>query len=116
MSIALIGMYASYMVAVNAEAIRGIEGIRGDILCGFFGALLYYFLLVYFMWTGLEAYDLYRKLVRVFNKQNKRLIIYGGIICWGEKICFQYSNFNNYESMRSFHLEVDCLLSLFFLW
>ena len=73
-----------YMIAVNAKAIRAIEGIRGDILCGFFGAVLYYFLLVYFMWTGLEAIDLYRKLVIIFNKHNKRLVIYGGIICWGK--------------------------------
>ncbi len=76
-----------YMVAVNAKAIRAIEGIRGDILCGFFGALLYYFLLVYFMWTGLEAIDLYRKLVIVFSKHNKHLVIYGGIICWGKTCC-----------------------------
>ena len=85
MSIALIGLYVSYMVAVNASTIRSIEGIRGDVLCGFFGALLYYFLLVYFMWTGIEAIDLYRKLVRVFGKERKRLDLYGGIICWGKQ-------------------------------
>ena len=90
MSIALIGVYTCYMIAVNAKAIRDARTIRGDILCGFFGALLYYFLLVYFMWTGLEAIDLYRKLVKVFTKGNKRLMIYGGIICWGEKSCNNY--------------------------
>lgn len=81
---ALIGVYVCFMVAINAEAIRGIEGIRGDILCGFFGALLYYFVLVYFMWTGFQAVDLYRKLVRVLNTENKHFVLYGGLLCWGK--------------------------------
>lgn len=71
------------MIAINAEAIRNIEDIRGDILCGFFGGLLYYFLLVYFMWMGFEAIDLYRKLVKVFNHQNRNFVLYGGLLCWG---------------------------------
>ena len=88
MSIALIGMYLSYMVAANANDILNAKNIRGDILCAFFGGLLYYFMLVYFMWTGLEAIDLYRKLVKVFGSSStsSRFIIYGGIISWGKRI------------------------------
>ena len=89
MSVALIGVYVTYAIAVNAKSIRGAKGIHGDILCGFIGALLYYFILVYFMWTGLEAVDLYRKLVKVFNKKSPRFVLYGGMVSWGESIHFE---------------------------
>ena len=81
MSLVLIGMYATYLAAGNASSILKLNG--GNIFCGFLGALLYYFMLVYFMWTAIEAVDLYRKLVKVFH-QGGRFVLYGTIIAWGK--------------------------------
>lgn len=84
MSFALIGLYITFVIAGHAQAIRSIP--RGDILCAFFGALLYYFVLVYFLWTSIEAVDLYFKLVRVFHKGSKYFIIFGSFIAWGKSV------------------------------
>ena len=81
MSLVLIGMYATYLAAGNASSILKLNG--GNIFCGFLGALLYYFMLVYFMWTAIEAVDLYRKLVKVFY-QGGHFVLYGTIIAWGK--------------------------------
>ena len=81
MSLSLIGMYATYLAAGNASSILKLNG--GDIFCGFLGALLYYFMLVYFIWTAIEAVDLYRKLVKVFHKGG-RFVSYCTIIAWGK--------------------------------
>ena len=85
MCLSLIGMYTMYLVAGNGDSFTSSNVIRGDILCVAVGALLYYFMLVYFMWTAVEAIDLYNKLVKIFNQGSKTFPIYGGIIAWGEK-------------------------------
>ena len=82
MCIALIGVYVTYLIAGHAKSIRSVNG--GHIICAFFGALLYYFMLVYFMWTAIEAVDLYRKVVRVFSKGSKYFIICSIIIGWSK--------------------------------
>ena len=84
MCIALIGVYVTYLIAGHAKSIRSVNG--GHIICAFFGALLYYFMLVYFMWTAIEAVDLYRKVVRVFSKGSKYFIICSIIIGWSKYI------------------------------
>lgn len=82
MCLALIGVYIVYLVAANAESLRKLSG--GDVFCAFIGALLYYFMLVYFMWTAIEAIDLYRKLVVVFYNKTPYFIIFGGLIAWSK--------------------------------
>ena len=86
--LSLIGIYVMCLVAGNGDSFTSSNVIRGDVLCVAVGALLYYFVLVYFMWTAVEAIDLYNKLVKIFNQGSKTFPIYGGIIAWGEASYF----------------------------
>ena len=88
--LALIGLYATFLVAHHSESIRGAKGIDGDILCAFVGALLYYFMLVYFVWMAVEAFDIHQKLVKVFVQPYKHYILVSALIAWGKFVCNQY--------------------------
>ncbi len=59
MCFALLGLFIVFILSGQAEHYP-------DALCGFFSALLHYFMLAYFFWTGAEAIFLYLKLVKVF--------------------------------------------------
>ena len=71
-----------YLIAGYASSIRSVDG--GDVICSLVGALLYYFMLVYFLWTSIEAIDLYRKLVVVFYNKTPWFIVIGCIVAWGK--------------------------------
>ena len=60
MCLALLGLFVVFILSGQAEHYP-------DWLCGLFSALLHYFLLAYFLWTGAEAIFLYLKLVKVFR-------------------------------------------------
>lgn len=42
-------------------------------------------MLVYFMWTAIDAIDLYRKLVLVFYNKTPWFIIMASIFAWGKQ-------------------------------
>lgn len=60
---ALLGLYVAFIL--SAQASRIPEG-----LCGFFSAVLHYFMLAYFFWTAAEALFLYFKLTKVLVRAN----------------------------------------------
>jgi len=78
LSFALLGLYVAFIL--SAQAPRIPQG-----LCGFFAALLHYFMLAYFFWTAAEALLLYIKLVKVMTRANFFIRNYTYIamaICW----------------------------------
>jgi hypothetical protein len=81
MSSALIGVYITYLVAGHGQAIRLVSG--GHVMCGLIGTLMYYFLTAYFMWTAVQAVDLFFKLVVVFHKRIKYFMLISAILAWG---------------------------------
>ena len=56
---ALMGIYLVFILGANAAPV--------PVLCGISAALLQYFMLVFFLWTSVEAFQLYRKLVKVLG-------------------------------------------------
>ena len=53
------GMYLVFILGANAAPV--------PVLCGISAALLQYFMLVFFSWTAVEAFCLYRKLVKIMG-------------------------------------------------
>ena len=46
-----------------------------------------YFVLVSLMWNGVEAFNMYLRLVRVFNSKVEKFAIKAAVLAWG-KGCF----------------------------
>ena len=78
MCIALIGLYVFALMG------GGPIILANRIVCAVVGALLHYFMLVYFFWTAVESIDVYRKLVIVLGSKINHYPIYGGLVAWGE--------------------------------
>ena len=72
---ALMGMYLVFILGANAAS--------SSVLCGISAGLLQYFMLVFFSWTAVEAFYLYRKLVKVLGvKEISWLVLKIGLIVW----------------------------------
>ena len=67
MSVSFICLYLGFLVASHATSIPAI--------CGLSAALLHYFMLVYFGWTSVEAFFLYRNLVKVLGSNLPRFVL-----------------------------------------
>ena len=72
---ALMGMYIAFILGAITAPV--------PVLCGISAALLQYFLLVFFSWTAVEAFFLYRKLVMILGvKEIPWLVLKIGLIVW----------------------------------
>ena len=78
MSVSLAGLYIFFIIGGYVTSI--------PVLCGFSGAFLHYFMLVFFAWTAVEAVWLYLKLVKVFGTHSIEhlYVIKSGVPAWGE--------------------------------
>eukprot|EP00731_Ephydatia_muelleri_P037764 Em0557g2a len=74
MGIALLCLYAVFMLASYSTPVPA--------LCGTGAAFVHYFMLVYFMWTGVEAVILFIKLVIVFSSDIRHLALKLGLVAW----------------------------------
>ena len=71
------GMYLAFILGANTAPV--------PVLCGISAALLQYFMLVFFSWTAVEAFYLYRKLVKVLGVREIRwLVLKIGLIVWSK--------------------------------
>jgi hypothetical protein len=78
---ALLGLYVAFLISTSADSLTSTETERNA--CGFFSALLHYFMLVYFFWTAAEALFLFFKLVKVLR--NLKTYVYVAMaICWSK--------------------------------
>ena len=76
--IALIGLYATFILAIHSTFNVGF--------CAFIGALLQYFFLATFMIMAAEAINLYMKLVIVLGSNIQNFIKKVVIVCWSKYI------------------------------
>ena len=74
MSCALLCLYVVFVMSANATPVPA--------LCGTSAALVHYFMLVYFMWTAVEAVFLYIKLGRILGKKKRRFTLKAGLVAW----------------------------------
>ena len=78
---ALLGLYIAFLISTSAEMLTTEEGRNA---CGFFSALLHYFMLAYFFWTAAEALFLFFKLVRVLRGSMNTYVYVAMAVCWGK--------------------------------
>lgn len=76
MAIALLCLYAAFMLSNYATPV--------PVLCGTGAAFVHYFMLVYFMWTGVEAVFLFIKLVIVVSSNIRHFALKLGLVAWRE--------------------------------
>ena len=79
---ALLGLYVAFLISTSAERLS--ETTEGRNACGFFSALLHYFMLAYFFWTAAEAVFLFMKLVMVSRGDLNKYVYIAMLVCWGE--------------------------------
>ena len=80
--IALLGLYVAFLISTSAESLSATT--EGTNACGFFSALLHYFMLAYFFWTAAEALFLFMKLVLVTRADLNTYVYVSMLICWGK--------------------------------
>ena len=79
---ALLGLYIAFLISTSAEGLASTEAGRNA--CGFFSALLHYFMLAYFFWTAAEALFLFFKLVKVLRGSMNTYVYVAMAICWSK--------------------------------
>lgn len=52
--------------------------------CYFCSFVLQYFLLVFLLWTAIEAFHTYQQLVRVFGSDIPHFVLKASLVAWGE--------------------------------
>lgn len=75
--------------------------------CTVFAALLHYFLLGTFMWTGLSAAQLYFLLIRTMKPLPPRFILFISLIGWGKHLLLHL--LGNLILLKSFSLHKHLL-------
>ena len=82
MSLSLGGLYIFFLLAGHVT--------KSMPLCGLVSALLHYFILVFFIWTAVEAVWLYIKLVKVFGtgEIEQGYIWKAGIPAWSKNFSY----------------------------
>ena len=54
--------------------------------CRVANLLRYYFVMVSLFWNGVEAVNMYMKLVKVFNSHVSHLVLKAAIVAWGQSV------------------------------
>ena len=73
-SVSLVCLYLTFLMGAHA--------IPVPVLCSVSAALLHYFMLVFFGWTAVEAFYLYRKLVKVMVSTEPKIVLYAALVAW----------------------------------
>ena len=79
---ALLGLYVAFLISTSAESLA--ETKPGRKVCGFFSALLHYFMLAYFLWTAAESLFLFVKLFKIHHGRMTTYIYVAMAICWSK--------------------------------
>ena len=82
---ALLDLYVAFLISTSADSLATTE--TGRNVCGFFSALLHYFMLAYFFWTAAEALFLFFKLVKVLRGSMNTYVYVAMAICWSKPSC-----------------------------
>ncbi|XP_019626563.1 PREDICTED: adhesion G protein-coupled receptor L3-like [Branchiostoma belcheri] len=98
------------LLAVLVIFLTGINRTASPIGCKVVAALLHYFLLAALMWMAVEAVNLYRAVVQVFDHVSENFVIKAGAVAWGFPLVATLSTAGP-SSLYNYTMEKSCWLA-----
>ncbi|XP_078701916.1 adhesion G-protein coupled receptor G7-like [Branchiostoma floridae x Branchiostoma belcheri] len=98
------------LLAILVIFLAGINRTASPIGCKVVAALLHYFLLAALMWMAMEAVNLYRAVVQVFDAVSANFVIKAGAVAWGFPLVATLSTAGP-SSLYKYRMEKACWLA-----
>ncbi|KAI8516524.1 hypothetical protein Bbelb_051050 [Branchiostoma belcheri] len=98
------------LLAILVIFLAGITRTASPIGCKVVAALLHYFLLAALMWMAMEAVNLYRAVVQVFDSVSANFVIKAGAVAWGFPLVATLSTAGP-SSLYKYRMEKACWLA-----
>ncbi|XP_019634560.1 PREDICTED: adhesion G-protein coupled receptor G7-like [Branchiostoma belcheri] len=98
------------LLAILVIFLAGINRTASPIGCKVVAALLHYFLLAALMWMAMEAVNLYRAVVQVFDHVSENFVIKAGAVAWGFPLVATLSTAGP-SSLYNYRMEEACWLA-----
>ncbi|KAI8516216.1 hypothetical protein Bbelb_047970, partial [Branchiostoma belcheri] len=98
------------LLAILVIFLAGINRTASPIGCKVVAALLHYFLLAALMWMAMEAVNLYRAVVQVFDSVSANFVIKAGAVAWGFPLVATLSTAGP-SSLYKYRMEKACWLA-----
>ncbi|XP_019621177.1 PREDICTED: adhesion G-protein coupled receptor G7-like [Branchiostoma belcheri] len=98
------------LLATLVIFLAGINRTASPIGCKAVAALLHYFLLAALMWMAVEAVNLYRAVVQVFDNASENFVIKTGAVAWGFPLVATLSTAGP-SSLYKYRMEKACWLA-----
>ncbi|XP_019625513.1 PREDICTED: adhesion G protein-coupled receptor L3-like, partial [Branchiostoma belcheri] len=98
------------LLATLVIFLAGINRTASPIGCKAVAALLHYFLLAALMWMAVEAVNLYRAVVQVFDHVSENFVVKAGAVAWGFPLVATLSTAGP-SSLYNYTMEKSCWLA-----
>ncbi|XP_063962898.1 uncharacterized protein LOC129271821 isoform X2 [Lytechinus pictus] len=78
----LLCLYITFVIMISLDSIRDYREVQAG-PCGFLSALVHYFVLSSIAWMGVEGYNTYLVIVKIFNTYIPNFMIKACLAAWG---------------------------------
>ncbi|XP_041474777.1 uncharacterized protein LOC121423495 [Lytechinus variegatus] len=78
----LLCLYITFVIMISLDSIRDYREVQAG-PCGFLSALVHYFVLSSIAWMGVEGYNTYLIIVKIFNTYIPKFMIKACLAAWG---------------------------------
>ncbi|XP_063963094.1 uncharacterized protein LOC129271822 [Lytechinus pictus] len=78
----LLCLYITFVIMISLDSIRDYREVQAG-PCGFLSALVHYFVLSSIAWMGVEGYNTYLIIVKIFNTYIPNFMIKACLAAWG---------------------------------
>eukprot|EP00057_Strongylocentrotus_purpuratus_P009649 XP_011664123.1 PREDICTED: G-protein coupled receptor 64-like [Strongylocentrotus purpuratus] len=82
----LLCLYTTFVIMISMDTIRDYREVQAG-PCGFLTALVHYFVLSSIAWMGVEGYNTYLIIVKIFNSYIQNFMIKAFLAAWGIPAC-----------------------------
>ncbi|XP_030843389.1 adhesion G-protein coupled receptor G7-like [Strongylocentrotus purpuratus] len=78
----LLCLYTTFIIMISLDSIRDYREVHAG-PCGFLTALVHYFVLSSIAWMGVEGYNIYLTIVKIFNTYIQNFMLKAFLAAWG---------------------------------
>eukprot|EP00057_Strongylocentrotus_purpuratus_P015845 XP_011670319.1 PREDICTED: G-protein coupled receptor 64-like [Strongylocentrotus purpuratus] len=78
----LLCLYTTFVIMISLDSIRDYREVQAG-PCGFLTALVHYFVLSSIAWMGVEGYNIYLIIVKIFNTYIQNFMFKAFLAAWG---------------------------------